>query len=159
MSTPTQLLEDAIVALIAGVVTSGADIEALPENAAEYERVIDTPKIWVALNHIQGNEEKSASNIYQPRTFRFEIMLKALTLRGDLGIYNLYDLCSKALMGKRPLAGCGWMKMLQLQSNGVKDQVKDYSFYVEFPGLPIVENLDTTSGDGPLLQQLEIVQN
>jgi hypothetical protein len=147
MSTRTQLLEDAIVALIQAKIPTGAEIAPMPETKAEYERVTDTPKIWVMLNSVDGGDEVSSGYLNQRCTYIFQVTLKASRLRNDLGIYNLKDLIERATLGKRPGSGAGKMTLMKFQHNGEESGVFDYSLFLRCPGIMHVEDIDTDTDE------------
>ncbi len=151
-------IEDEVVSLIAAEFGTDADVAPLPERVSEYDRVIDTPQVWVAISATSGGPEKSASCLYQEEMVTLEIMLKSAKLRGTLGIYDLADRTRKAVLGKRPVTGSGWIKFKQYQHNGEKDGIFDCSLFVEFPSVILVENYDTSTGDGALLQEVRLSQ-
>ena len=158
--TVTQAIEDATLTLLAVVFGSLAvDCMALPENASEYERSVDRPQVWVALNSTVAGDEIDLGNYAQSVTWTFEIILRARSLREDLGIYNLHDLVCKALLGKRPSDGPGHFRLSQkraLQQNNREDGVFNYSLFLECPIWFFVENFDTVDDNLPELEKITL---
>lgn len=158
--TNIQSLEDAVVALLAALFTTLAyptvKVGPLPTNKSENTTIVDGQQVWVSIHTIKGSDEKSASSLYQECTYQFGIVIESRQLREDLGIYNLMDLCNKALLGKRPIAGSGWLRLspswiVRGEEGGVFTALGLF----ECPGIPLIADFDPETGDGPPLQQTD----
>jgi hypothetical protein len=158
--TSIQSIEDAIVTLLTALFTTLAyptvQVGPLPTNKAENTTIVDGQQIWAMVHTIKGGEERSAQSLFQDVTYQVGITVESRQLREDLGTYNLMDLVNKALLGKRPLAGCGWLRLTPgagWHNKGEENGVFKATGLFECPGLPLVADIDPEEGDDAPLTQ------
>lgn len=151
-----QELETGVVALLQAEFTGGdVNVQGFPEMEAEYRHISNVgANVWVVIDSFLGGDEKSFQNPVQERSARVQIVVRSLRLRGENGIYEVIDRVKKALFGKKPLAGCGHFRLLQVQTNGEPAAGEfDYSVFMECPAPLLVEHVSTDI-DGPLLTEV-----
>jgi len=135
------------------------DVAPLPSMKSEFEQVTTGQQVWAHFHGVKGGEEMSAESLYQEATYQFGIVIKARKLRDDAGVYNLIDLCNAALLGKRPIAGSGWLKLGKWDVQGEENGVFTCLGIVECPGIPLYEQFDVNANDGAPLQVLTYDEN
>lgn len=154
----TQGLEAAVVALIAAVVTPllypDVEVAPLPSMVSEYSEVVDGKQIWVNWHGIKGGEENSTQALYQSCNYQFGVVVRARKLRDNEGLYNLIDLVNKAILGKRPADGTGWLKLTKWESQGETNGVFTAMGIFECPGIPLYENYDINALDGAAITRI-----
>lgn len=162
MSTTSQGLEDSIVDMLEVVFTALAfptvEVAPLPAMTAEFSNVVDGQQIWVNWHGVKGGQENSTGSLYQECSYQFGIVVKARKLRDAAGIYNLVDLVNKAILGKRPAAGCGWLKLVKWEHQGEENGVFTCLGIFECPGIPLFEQYDLNANDGAALEILTHVE-
>lgn len=84
------------------LVGAGVLVGVMPENQADYKKPSAAPQVWVCYSGDDYEKPKGVGTIVQDGLINFEIVLQAKKLRGVNGIYQLFDLIQKLLLGFEP---------------------------------------------------------
>ena len=83
-------------------------VAAMPENDAAYKRAQPTPRVWVSLgnsihygepNTQEKNRLRSLQFVMQDEHIYLDLLISARTLRGDLGVFQVWEDVRDALLG------------------------------------------------------------
>ncbi|MDR3133262.1 MAG: Gp37 family protein [Prevotellaceae bacterium] len=78
----------------------GVDIAVLPHvDAMNAVRTTTNPQLFVIINGGNFEEPENLAIIAQRETISCEIYIRALSRRGEMGIFDLYEKISRRLMG------------------------------------------------------------
>lgn len=163
--TAIQSLEDAVVALLVAFFTPQlyptVAVGPLPTSKSENTTIGTGQQIWALIHQVKAGPELSGTSLFQETVYQFGISVESRQLRENLGTYNLIDLVNKALLGKRPITGSGWLRLAPQGwvNKGEQDGVFTAFGLFECPGIPVLANFDTSTGDGPPLTNTTFVQN
>lgn len=94
--------EDDIVARLAPLAVNGVQVIPMPESVAAFQRDFEEARITVAFNDLTSPDTLSTSKIVQLGMLSFMVVIQANKLRGETGVYKLYDRTSKLMAGFQP---------------------------------------------------------
>jgi Gp37 protein len=95
-------LEDAITARLTAKLPNDYRVIVMEDSEAEMARPVTMPQVAVCYLQSDYDRAQSNSHVSQSEQPTFMIMLTCRKRRGVLGIYALYDLVCKCLLGWIP---------------------------------------------------------
>ena len=98
-------LENDIVSRLQPLATESIEVIALPETEKDFKRGIDDARITVAFNGAEWQKNTTTDKISQTLVVTTGVVVQARFLRGEKGVYQLFDNVRKLLIGYAP-TGC-----------------------------------------------------
>ncbi len=94
-------LEKDIQARLKAKIGNGIDVDILPETESGYRKPFEKARVTVCYTSSDFDKPKSTSEISQDEEQTIEVVIQARALRGVMGIYDVANRISKALIGFR----------------------------------------------------------